>query len=206
MLVLPKVLHTEILKAAHTSRFAGHGGAEKTTERILRQYWWAKIREDVTKYVANCMTCQKSKNPHGFRKLHAPHQPLPIPDRPGVRVHADLFGPIRASESGKHYLLVITDAWSKYAEVVALTSKDAETVGDAIFDTWICRYGCPEQLVTDRGTDFSSKVGETLYARLGIKHSLTAAFHPQCNTAAESFNRTILKYMTCMLEDETTLD
>ena len=113
VLVLPKVLHTEILKAAHTSRFAGHGGAEKTTERILRQYWWAKIREDVTKYVANCMTCQKSKNPHGFRKLHAPHQPLPIPDRPGVRVHADLFGPIRASESGKHYLLVITDAWSK---------------------------------------------------------------------------------------------
>ena len=49
-------------------------------------------------------------------------------------------------------------------------------------------------------------MGEALYKRLGVKHSLTAAFHPQCNSAAESFNREIVKYMTTMLEDETTLD
>ena len=82
-------------------------------------------------------------------------------------------------------MLVITDAWSKYVELVALEAKDAETVRNAIFDNWICPYGCPEQLVTDRGTDFSSQVGETLYKRLGVKHSLTIPFHPQCNSAAE---------------------
>ena len=205
-LILPKPLQGEIIKAAHTNRFAGHGGIDKTIDRIEERYWWPNLRKDVEAYVQNCLTCNKSKNPPGFRKFHAPHQPLPLADRPGVRVHADLFGPIKASGTGKHYLLVITDAWSKYAEVAALQNKDAETVGNAIFDVWICRYGCPEQLVTDRGTDFSSQVGEVLYKRLGIKHSLTAAFHPQCNSAAESFNREIIKYMTCMLEEETTLD
>ena len=57
------------------------------------------------------------------------------------------------------------------------------------------------QLVTDRGTDFYSLVGETLYKKLGVKHSLTAAMHPQCNSAAEVYNKNIDKYMRAMLED-----
>ena len=99
--------------------------------------------------------------------------------------------------------MVITDAWSKWTEVIALDRKDAETVGQAIFDQWICRYGCMRQLVTDCSTDFSSLVGEVLWKRLGVKHSLTAAMHPQCNASAEVYNKNIDKYMRAMLEDST---
>ena len=59
------------------------------------------------------------------------------------------------------------------------------------------------QLVTDRGTDFSSLVGEVLWKRLGVKHSLTAAMYPQCNALAEVYNKNIDKYMRAMLEDLT---
>ena len=69
-------------------------------------------------------------------------------------------------------------------------------MGQAIFNQWICRYGCMRQLVTDRGTDFFSLVGETLYKKLGIKHSLVAAMHPQCNSAAKVYNKNISKSST----------
>ena len=97
------------------------------------------MRPQVQQYINGCLTCARSKDPHAFKKKHAPQQPLPLPDGPGQRVHADIHGPLKTSKAGKSYLLVITDAWSKWTEVIALDRKDAETVGQAIFDQWICQ-------------------------------------------------------------------
>src|SRR5208282_1022199 len=72
--------------------------------------------------------------------------------------------------------------------------------------TWICRYSCMEQLVTDRGTEFCNKLSAELYKLLHISKLRTASYHPQCNTSAESFNREIIKYLTAILEDSSTLD
>ena len=123
------------------------------------------MRPQVQQYINGCLTYARSKDPHAFKnkKKHAIHQPLPLPDGPGQQVQADIHGPLKTSKAGKSYLLVITDAWSKWTEVIALDRKDAETVGPAIFNQWICRYGCMRQLVINCGTDFSSLVGETLY-------------------------------------------
>ncbi len=43
----------------------------------------------------------------------------------------------------------MTDALTKYVELVALADKDAETTGEAIFNRWICRYGTPLRIVSD---------------------------------------------------------
>ena len=39
----------------------------------------------------------------------------------------DLFGPLKTSGSGKKYIMCITDAFSKLAELVALPNKEAPT-------------------------------------------------------------------------------
>jgi hypothetical protein len=39
---------------------------------------------------------------------------------PNQRVHMDLFGPLKFSGSGKKHILCITDAFSKYVELVAI--------------------------------------------------------------------------------------
>ena len=38
-------------------------------------------------------------------------------------------------------LLTMTDAFTKYAEIVTIPNKEAATVADAIFTKHICRYG-----------------------------------------------------------------
>jgi hypothetical protein len=39
---------------------------------------------------------------------------------PNQRVHMDLFGPPKTSESAKEYILYITDALSTYVELVPI--------------------------------------------------------------------------------------
>jgi hypothetical protein len=52
-----------------------------------------------------------------------------------------LFGPCKISDMGNKYILTIMDAFTKYSETVAIPNKEAETVADAVFTKWICRYG-----------------------------------------------------------------
>jgi hypothetical protein len=130
---------------------------------------------------------------------------LPQCSEPNQRVHADLFGPLRTSESGKKYILCITDAFTKYVELAALHDKEAVTVSNAIFSRWVCRFGAPLELVTDGGKEFTARLSENLYTLMGIAHLKTSARHPQCNSQAEVVNKTIAKYLASFVDD-TTLD
>jgi hypothetical protein len=99
----------------------------------------------------------------------------------------------------------MTDAFTKYVELVAIPDKEATTVTSAIFHRWICRYGIPNELITDRGTEFANQVSKELYTLLDLKHTLTSARHPQCNSQAEVCNKTIAKYLASFVS-ENTLD
>ncbi len=65
-------------------------------------------------------------------------------------------------------MLVITDAFSKLAELVPLKDKEAGTVAGAIVNNWICRYSTPKVLVTDRGRELCSKLADELFCQLGV--------------------------------------
>ncbi len=73
----------------------------------------------------------------------------------------------------------MTDALTKYVELVPLQNKEATTVAEAIFDKWICHFGAPLDLVTDQ--EFCAKVSNNLLKRLGTNHLTTSPHHPQCN-------------------------
>jgi len=99
----------------------------------------------------------------------------------------------------------MTDAFTRYVELVAIDNKETETVANAIFVFWICRYGVPLELVTDQGKEFVSKVCQSLWEKLDMIHNTTSPRHPQANAQAEVVNRTIIRYLGSFV-DESTLD
>ncbi len=101
-------------------------------------------------------------------------------------------------------VLVMTDAFTKYAEAIAIPSKEAETVAMEIFIHWICRFGSPVQIHSDNGTEFVNKLNKELFKLLDNKHTTTPG-HPQCNAQAEVFNKTMAKYLASFV-DGSTLD
>ena len=79
------------------------------------------------------------------------------------------MGPLKTSHSGKKYIIVITDAFSKYTELGAIPDKSAEVVANAFYNLWITNHGAPEQLVTDNGKEFINDVMKTLLKLLNVK-------------------------------------
>ncbi len=73
-------------------------------------------------------------------------------------------------------------------------------IARAIVDTWICRYSTPNVLVTDRRREFCSKLVDELFTKLRVDRQRTSVYHPQTYSAAESFNRKLIKIMTTMLD------
>jgi transposase InsO family protein len=202
----PPNMRGDIILACHASRFAGHCSEFRTVERIRHRFFWPGMVSDVQAFINTCNTCQICKKPQ-IRRLRAPLTPLPIPDRPNVRVHCDLFGGnLKGSPNGNKWICVITDAFTKYSICVPIPTKDAVTVAKAILDHWVVLFSVPLQILTDRGREYSNEVMSELAVLLGFDHLMTSAFHPQTNSSSESYNRTLIKFMTQALAEGTTLD
>ena len=101
--------------------------------------------------IERCVRCKLSKTP---LPQPAPLRPLETPSGPNQRVHMDLFGPLRTSTGGNKLICVITDAFTKWAEIGAIENKEAQTVARFFFERWILRFSSPRQLVTDQGKEF----------------------------------------------------
>jgi IS30 family transposase len=84
--------------------------------------------------------------------------PLHLPAALNLRVQYDLYGPLKMSDNGKKVILAVTDACIKYVELVALPTKEASGVTDAIFKHWICRYSCPVTIHMDQGKEFVNQL------------------------------------------------
>ncbi len=127
--------------------------------------------------------------------------PLPIPEQPNWRIHADLFGPLLTADSNKKFVLCITDAFTKYAVVTAIQYKNVEKVADAIFKEWFCKFGILAQIHTDVGKEFTNKLVADMMEFLNVAHTKTSPAHPQCNTQVEVFNKTLEKYLASFVDD-----
>jgi hypothetical protein len=199
--IVPRAVGKELITMIHNSWIGGHEGQQKTFKRVIKDFWWADIKADTLTHTRACKACQHSKQ--GPRVPKPDLQPLAQCTGPNIRVHIDLYGPLKTSSEGKKMIMVMTDAFSKVSEITAITDKTANTVAKAFTDKWICRYGVPAIVVSDQGREFNNSLFNTLSETLGFEHRFTNPYHPQSNAQAETFNRTIRRYLTTALEGNT---
>ena len=70
----------------------------------------------------------------------------------------DIMGPLPLSTQGNRYLLVFVEHLTRYAEVIPMPDQRAETVAHLFVERVVMRHGTPQQLLTDRGANFTSKL------------------------------------------------
>ena len=189
-LVVPPSMKDTIIFDAHSGKFGGHFGFEKTWKKIALYYYWPELKQDVSKFCQACLSCAKNKLQ--TRKPHCKLQPLPIPQRPMEVIEMDLVGPLKTSAHGNRYLLVITCLLTKYPECVPLPDKSARTVATAFFDHFLCRYLCPRVIATDCGTEFTAQLTTELLSKLGVAHRLSTAFLHSSVGQVERVNGTLI--------------
>ena len=120
-------------------------------------------------------------------------------------IHSDLCGPITPiSQSGKRYLLVFVDDFSRKTWLYFLTEKAEAFETFKLFKVSVEKEAKTEirGLRTDRGGEFTSEKFNAFCRDNGIKRQLTAAYTPQQNGVAERRNRTIMNMVRCLLHEK----
>ncbi|GJX44922.1 zinc finger, CCHC-type containing protein [Tanacetum coccineum] len=138
------------------------------------------------------------------------HSRAPFPKKAKARstspldlVYGDLCGPISPpTPSGKKYIFLLVDDYSRYMWVYFLNTKDQafdtfkeykKTIENELRTTL-------KMLRTDRGGEFTSNEFTQYCKENGIARQLTAPYSPQQNGVVERRNRTIMSTTRCMMK------
>lgn len=65
-----------------------------------------------------------------------------------------------------------------------------------LFVESVCRHGVPEQLLSDRGTNFLSELIACICNILGVEKINTSGYRPQMHGLVEKFNSTLVNMVT----------
>jgi len=190
---VPRILRDEILRDNHDSRHAGHPGRTKTLFNVRRLYWWPEVCKGVFEYVDNCPTCQRDKV--SCQKPMGLLMPLPVPGRSWADITCDMIGELPES-NGFNSIVVFVDRFTKMAKFIPSTTKlSADGYAELFVAHVYASHGLPDQMVTDRGSLFTSRCWRTIASLLKIDHRYSTAYHPQTDGQTEIVNQWLEQYI-----------
>ena len=152
-----------------------HPGIRRMKALARGYVWWPKMDAHLEQKVRQCSPCQENRK-------SPPEAPLHLwewPHKSCVRLHLDYAGPFL----GKMFLNAI-DAHSKWMEAFPMNTSTSSATIDKLRITF-ATHGLLEIVVTDNGSNFTSKEFEDFLKQNGIRPIRTAPYHPASNGLAE---------------------
>lgn len=199
-ILVPSSLQQSVLCVAHDGIMAGHCGIRRTLQRVLSNFFWPGVRCAVKRYCRTCDICQKTVSKG--RVPCVPLEKMPVIQEPFKRIAIDLVGPFQpVSANGYRYVLTIVDVATRYPEAVPLKKIDTVSVAEALVSVF-ARMGCPEEILSDCGTQFVSDLMKEIFRLLSIKSVHTSPYHAQSNGLVERFNGTLKTMLRRVIQSE----
>ncbi|XP_063903271.1 uncharacterized protein K02A2.6-like [Zophobas morio] len=170
-LVIPYKMRKDMIERIHYS----HLGVNKCLKLAKDSVFWPTMTNEITQRVLSCHTCLHFSKSQSNEPLKS-HE---IPILPWNKVGSDIF-----EYNGNKYLLLI-DYYSKYIEIENLsqnmTSNNIINKMKSVFS----RHGIPVTLVTDGGTQYTSKEFDHFCKEWEFAHIVSSPTHAKSNGMSE---------------------
>jgi hypothetical protein len=197
---LDKEESVEVTHQFHSSVCGGHHYWKTTVHKILRAgYYWPFLFSDVCAFVKACDKCQRFTGKQQLKSL--PLRPIVV-NGPFQQWGLDFIGEINPSSSGQHkWILVATDYFTKWIEAIPTRNATHQVVMKFLYENILSRFGCPKRLVTDNAAAFKAEALVDMCKSMGIQLVHSTPYYPQGNGLAESSNKSLIKIIRKLLEE-----
>ncbi|XP_037776259.1 uncharacterized protein LOC119573219 [Penaeus monodon] len=187
-IVLPQSIRKSVMEIAHEG-FGGHLGIRKTCQKILNDFFWPGLKQDVTKHINSCHVCQVAGKPNQTIPPY-PLQPIQVPCEPFQKIIIDCVGPLPKTTKGNQYILTVMCPTTRYPEAFPLKNISAKSICKNLVHMFTT-FGIPQEVQSDRGSNFTSELFSKVLQELGIKQTLSTAYHPESQGALERWHQTL---------------
>jgi transposase InsO family protein len=155
---------------------------------LKTRYWWNGMKRDVAEYVELCDTCQRVKAEH--QRPTGLVQPLKIPEWKWEEIGMDFIVGLPCTQAEYDSIWVIVDRLTMVAHFipVKMTYSGAK-IAELYMSRIMCLHGVPKKIMSDRGSQFTSKFWEKLHKSMDTKLNFSSAYHPQTDGKIERTNQ-----------------
>jgi hypothetical protein len=195
-----KEIKNLILREAHNSAYSIHLGGNKMYQDLKLSYWWYGMKCNIAEYVTLHDTCQRVKAEH--QRTTGLSQPPKVTEWKWEEIGMDFILGLPRIQKGYDSIWVIVDRLTKVAHFIPVrTTYTRPQLVEFYIARIIYLHGVCKKIVSDRGTQFTSKFWKWLHESMDTKHNFSSAYHPQTNRQTERVNQ-ILEDMlrTCALQ------
>jgi hypothetical protein len=179
-LCMPKIgdLRETILREAHDSAYSIHLGSTKMYQDLKQRYWSYGMKRDVAAHVALYDTCHRVKAEH--QRPASLLQPLKVPEWKWEEIGMDFIVGLPRTRDGYDSIWVIVDHLTNVAHFIPVkTTYTGAKLAKVYMSRIVCLHGVPKKIVSDRGTQFTSRFWEKLHESMDTKLIFSLAYHPQ---------------------------
>jgi hypothetical protein len=97
------------------------------------------------------------------------------------------------SSKGHKFVLLATNYFTKWVEAIPLKKVTSENMVEFVKNHIIYRFGIPQTITTDQGTQFTSLEFRDFAESMGIKLLNSSPYYAQANGQAEASNKIMIK-------------
>jgi transposase InsO family protein len=181
---IPFTMRANLVEKVHIG--SGHSGVNEVIRRIGEKAWWPYFKRDIKLWLQTCEQCQVFGNRSNIPRVQQfGNQEF---DKPFFRWNLDFIGPIKESESGNKWIITAIDSCTRWPIAKAVKNATVKEVAEFLYYEIVVHFGCPAEILTDRGSNFMASVTERYLELLRVKHKCTSAYHPRTNGKVENFN------------------
>jgi transposase InsO family protein len=180
VLVVPKKFENAVVTSLHA--ITGHAGAQKMYDLARLYVYMPRLFESCNLAASSCQRCQQTKLDR--RQQISPLRQMPV-FQVGTTWVLDFKNLPRKTSQGHRYVLALVETYSHWSYFELLYQADALSTARAIIRRILPKFPQINSIISDRGSQFTSRLFQHLTTAVGIKSWKSASLNPRSHGLVE---------------------